>query len=266
VIISLSRLHRRKARILGVNHMAGHVGRGWDRFKLGRTASFLFIACCVGLVGCSAGTETETIEPDDPNQGAPAQYRILAFGDSITVGNGATTEGEGYPYYLEELLSVEHGPTVIINAGKGGESTSEGLVRLEPTIRKWNGLQTLLLLEGAKDVMDSSGAGPPDAIAGNLREMIRLARDDYGLEVVLGTLLPRVDYEKDQESPTTSELVAAIRDLAEEEDVLLADHYQYFLGMEEWEELFKDAVHPNDQGYQVLADSWYEGALRYLFP
>jgi acyl-CoA thioesterase-1 len=239
-------------------------GKGLDRFKHVETALFLFLACSTGLAGCSTGMENETIEPDDPIQGSPIQYRILAFGDSVTAGNG--TSYGGYTYYLEDLLNVEESPTVVINAGVSGELTSEGLGRFESTLRKWKDPPTVLLMEGANDVTDSSGAGPLGSIVDNLREMIHIARDDHALQVVLGTVLPRLNYDKDQESPTTSELVTAIRDLAEEEDVLLADHYQNFVDMEQWENYFSDTLHPNDQGYQVLADSWYKGALEYLFP
>lgn len=194
----------------------------------------------------------------------PIQYRILAFGDSIT--SGVATPYGGYTYHLESLLDAEEGSTVVINAGVGAERTLEGLERFESTLTKWNDIQTVLLLEGTNDVTDSSGAGPLDSIVSNLREMIRIARDDYGLQLVLGTLLPRLSYTNDQESPTTSELVVAIRDLAVEEDVLLADHYQNFLEMEEWEDYFFDILHPNDQGYEALADSWVHGALEHLFP
>ena len=194
----------------------------------------------------------------------PIQYRILAFGDSITSGVG--TPFGGYTYYLENVLDTQEGSTVVINAGEGAELTSEGLERFESTLTKWNDLQTVLLLEGTNDVTDLSGAGPLESIVGHLRDMIHIARDDHGLQLVLGTLLPRVDSIGDQESPTTNELVVAIRDLAVEEDVLLADHYQYFVEMEQWENYFLDTLHPNDQGYQALADSWVQGALESLFP
>jgi lysophospholipase L1-like esterase len=218
------------------------------------------------------GVTVNVMEPDLPRfdsslllvEADPIQYRILAFGDSITLGVG--TAYGGYTYYLENRLDAEEGSTVVINAGVGAELTFEGLERFESTLTKWNDLQTVLLLEGTNDVTDSSGAGPVDSIVSNLREMISIARDDHGLQVVLGTLLPRLSYSGDVESPTTSELVVALRDLAVEEDVLLADHYQNFVEMAQWEDYFTDTLHPNDQGYQALADSWVQGALEYLFP
>ncbi len=194
----------------------------------------------------------------------PIQYRMLAFGDSIT--SGVSTPNGGYTYYLESLLDAEVGSTVVINAGNGGELTADGLARFESTLTKWNDVQFVLLMEGSNDVTDSSGAGPLESIINNLRGMIQIARDGYAREVVLGTILPRLTYESDQASPTTLELVQAIRDLATEENVPLADHYQYFTEMAEWEALFFDTLHPNDQGYEALADSWVQGALEHLLP
>jgi lysophospholipase L1-like esterase len=192
------------------------------------------------------------------------QYRILAFGDSLTSGVG--TAYGGYTYYLEDRLDTEEGSTVVINAGVGAELTSEGLERFESTLTKWNDVQTVLLMEGTNDVTDSTGGPVLDSIISNLTDMIHIARDDYGLQLVLGTIPPRLDSIGDQESPTTTELVAAIRDLAVEENVLLADHYQNFVDMEQWESYFSDTLHPTDQGYEILADSWVQDALEVLFP
>ncbi len=194
----------------------------------------------------------------------PILYRMLAFGDSIT--SGVSTAHGGYTYHLEAFLDAEAGSTVVINAGKGGEFTAGGLARFESTLTKWNDIEFVLLLEGTNDVTDGSVGGVLESIVSNLREMIRIARDDYLLEVVIGTLPPRLHYADDQDSPTTLELVEEIRDLAVEEGVLLADHYLYFTGLPEWETLYYDTVHPNNQGYQALADSWVEGALEYLLP
>lgn len=197
-------------------------------------------------------------------EATPIQYRMLAFGDSITSGE-STTNG-GYTYYLENTLDAEVGSTVVINAGKVGELTSDGLARFDSALTKWNDVEFVLLMEGTNDVSDSSGAGPLESIISNLRGMIEIARDDHAMEVVLGTIPPRLNDFDDQASPTTLELVEGIRDLATEESIPLADHYQYFTDMTEWETLFFDAIHPNDQGYEALADSWMQGALEQLLP
>jgi lysophospholipase L1-like esterase len=193
---------------------------------------------------------------------APILHRILAFGDSITAG--VSTPYGGYTYFLEGTLDAEKGSTALINGGVGGETTSEGLARFEATLTKWNDIGVVLLMEGTNDVTDGSGEGSLASIVDHLRQMIRIARDDYAQEVVLGTILPRLDEEGDQESPTTHELVEAIRILAVEENVPLADHYENFLALEDWQGYFFDSLHPNGLGYQVLADSWYQGVLESL--
>lgn len=195
-------------------------------------------------------------------EAAPILHRILAFGDSITTG--VSTPYGGYTYFLEGTLDAEKGSTALINGGVGGETTTEGLARFEATLTKWNDIGVVLLMEGTNDVTDASGADPLASIVDNLRQMIRIARDDYAQEVVLGTILPRLDDEGDQQSPTTYELVEAIRMLAVEENVPLADHYENFIGLEDWQGYFFDSLHPNDLGYQVLADSWYQGVLESL--
>ncbi|MEM7304770.1 MAG: GDSL-type esterase/lipase family protein [Pseudomonadota bacterium] len=54
----------------------------------------------------------------------PEQGVILAFGDSLTVGVGASNK-DSYPSVLARL-----GQRTVINAGVSGEVTQEGLERL----------------------------------------------------------------------------------------------------------------------------------------
>ena len=51
--------------------------------------------------------------------------KILAFGDSLTFGYGASTE-QSYPAILSQLSGLN-----VINEGISGELSSEGLKRLE---------------------------------------------------------------------------------------------------------------------------------------
>ncbi len=254
-------------------------GASTIRFQPGETAEVLswsssevLVVVPQGTVFGSARVTANILEDELPRidtarlqvEADPILYRILAFGNSIT--SGVSTAHGGYTHYLEEYLDAEVGSTVVINAGEGGEITAEGLSRFESTLTKWNDVEFVLILEGSNDVTDDSGAGPLESIVGNLRSMIQIARDIHYKEVVIGTLLPRLHYTDDQMTPTTLDLVDAIRDLAVEEDVPLADHYLYFTELPGWEALFHDTLHPNDQGDEALADSWVDGALTDLLP
>ncbi|MBL7081863.1 MAG: arylesterase [Candidatus Omnitrophica bacterium] len=53
---------------------------------------------------------------------------IICFGDSITAGAGVS-EKENYPYFLSELLDYS-----VINAGRDGETSSDGLRRLDKDV------------------------------------------------------------------------------------------------------------------------------------
>ncbi len=205
-----------------------------------------------------------------PFRTASITHRLLAFGDSITKGNLLAPQ-ENYGHHIESILDSEKGPSVVINSGVNAEGTHAGLARFESSLNTWNDIEYVLLMEGTNDVTDTTPVSLESSIA-NLRDMINIARvEEHDLTVVLGTILPRQSYGTDQESPTTYELVEAIRDLYLDEyslddKVILADHYQYFIDTESWEQYFQDGLHPNQQGYELLADSWYYGVLEHLIP
>ena len=53
---------------------------------------------------------------------------IICFGNSITAGAGVS-EKESYPYFLSQLLDYP-----VINAGRNGETSSDGLRRLDKDV------------------------------------------------------------------------------------------------------------------------------------
>ena len=142
--------------------------------------ALLLVAACGG----GGGSSTRSTSLRDRN--GDGNIVILAFGDSITRGQG---DGEvsgsipggigGYPGRLQEMLGVP-----VVNAGQPGEDTSEGIARL-PGVLAATAEDYVILMEGTLDIEKRRTA---DA-ARNLESMVATAQA-AGAEVLIGTVLP----------------------------------------------------------------------------
>ena len=67
---------------------------------------------------------------------AQAQLTYLAFGDSLTqgIGDDVDLEDKGYPPRLEQLLTAAGEEVVVLNRGRAGETTAEGLSRIDEVL------------------------------------------------------------------------------------------------------------------------------------
>ena len=174
------------------------------------------------MTSCSDGPGLQPLSP-----GAT----ILAFGDSLTAGNGAPSEGS-YPAQLATLLN-----RTVINAGVSGEESSEGLARLEGLLEQHRP-QLLILCHGGNDLLRKR---PVSQLDSNLRQMIAMAQN-RGIEtLMLGVPAPGIflSSEAVYEEVADELGVAFIPDVVS--DVLSAPA------------LKSDTVHPNEAGYGEMA-------------
>ena len=157
---------------------------------------------------------------------------VLAFGDSLTYGTGANEE-ESYPAQLEKLTGWR-----VVREGVPGEVSESGLARL-PAALEEHRPRLLLLCHGGNDFLRRL---PKDKAAQNLRAMIRLAKA-RGVEVLLigtpelgFTVTPAAFYAeaaKEFHIPYEGEVLGRIfRDGS----------------------LKSDQIHPNAQGYRLMAE------------
>lgn len=91
---------------------------------------------------------------------------ILAFGDSLTAGNGAP-EDSSYPAQLSRLINRS-----VIDAGISGEESSVGKARLEVLLDTQR-LQLLILCHGGNDLLRKR---PISQLESNLIKMIAMAQ------------------------------------------------------------------------------------------
>lgn len=186
--------------------------------------SLLIAAAALLLAGCGDSPRLSRL---------PADAVILAFGDSLTYGTGATPQ-TNYASQLSGLI----GRTVIAS-GVPGEVSAQGLARL-PSVLDEVQPRLLILCHGGNDILRRLDER---TVSGNLRAMIKLAKS-RGIEVVLvgvpkpGLFLTAASWYEDIAKE------AALPYEAKALPSILGDN-----------ELKADLTHPNARGYAKLAEA-----------
>jgi acyl-CoA thioesterase-1 len=126
----------------GVSLFAGARSYGWRRgLRQIATAAF----CTFSL---TFWTMTHPAAAQTPIQTAPIQ--IVALGDSLTAGYGLPDK-DGFVPRLQAALAAKGAAAVVANAGVSGDTSSDGLARLDWSVPE--GTQAVILELGANDML-----------------------------------------------------------------------------------------------------------------
>jgi acyl-CoA thioesterase I len=164
---------------------------------------------------------------------------VLAFGDSITYGTGASPE-ESYPEVLAGLIGHR-----VVGAGVPGEVTAIGLQRL-PEVLDEVKPKILLLCLGGNDMLRKIDLV---VIESNLRAMVRTAKD-RGIAVVL-IAVPK--------PALFGGNAAMYHAIAKENNLHLEG--EILKDILHSNEFKSDPIHPNAKGYRRMAEA-IAGLLR----
>jgi lysophospholipase L1-like esterase len=179
----------------------------------------------VALAYWALGGTTSRPPPLDPTRDT-----IVFLGDSITSGHGLPLEVT-FPHRLGAALGV-----AVKNAGISGDQTAGGLARLQQDVLDHRPKLVVVQL-GSNDAFRRV---PKDRTLGNLRAIVRRARED-GAGVVLVHVglgaLAREDY------------LDGLRAIAREEGTWLVE--DFLAGVVPG--YSTDGVHPNEEGHARLA-------------
>jgi lysophospholipase L1-like esterase len=158
---------------------------------------------------------------------------ILCVGDSLTNGYGAP-ERESYPNHLRSLTGMH-----IVKSGINGETSSEGLGRLQGILQEYHPRLTILCYGGNDILQKRSLSG----LKQNIKKMISLCQEE-GSDVLLISV-PNITL-------FGLEPLSLYREISEETGTpLLSGTLSAIL---EDPSLKSDQIHPNAEGYRKMAE------------
>ena len=208
---------------------------------------------------------------------------IVAFGAS------GTARRVGVRNVYADLLRAELPqcgvPVRVINQGIPGNNTNDALKRFDTDVMVHHA-DVVIILFGINDSMVDvwKGATEPrvalDTYRRNLTTMVRRLKDAKTMPILVTPAAMQwterlkeyyagppyhMDSPYDAADPmglnaTLADYVQAMRDVAQQQQITLADQYQQFLAYDavdgqDLADLLLDGMHPNDKGHRVLADA-----------
>lgn len=206
----------------------------------------LFAAGC-GVPAVSGGSQTAN------KTAAPAQVlstnkpKILAFGDSLTIGLGLT-EKESYPFLLQEKLKADGYDYEVLNAGMSGDTSGGGLERIDWSLNQPN-IEVIILELGANDILKGLSV---EQMKTNLHEIIKKAKAKNVKILLCGMYAPL-----NLGGARGQAINKAYQDLATEEKVAFLPFFLEGVGgISKLNQA--DGIHPNPEGTRIVADTVYK--------
>ena len=187
----------------------------------------------------AAAAATIPADPDAP----PARPRIVAFGDSLTVGLGLL-EQEAYPALLQQKIDEAGYEFEVVNAGVSGDTSAGGLRRLDWALQ--GDVRVLIVSFGGNDGLRGLPIGQ---MKENLSQIIDKARERDVIVILAGMEAPP---NFGQEYAT--QFRQAFREVALAKRALFIPFLlNNVAGKPELNQA--DGIHPNQQGTQIVADT-----------
>jgi acyl-CoA thioesterase-1 len=179
-----------------------------------------------------------------PGWAAAASCSLLIVGDSLSSGHGLAN-GAGWVNKLDRRLQQAAPDWRVVNASVGGDTTQNGLQRLQPALDRHRP-QGVLIELGGNDVLRGT---PPAAIRQNLRAMIRQAKAAGAWVVLLeAPVLPNY-------GQAYADAVAKLyEEIAREERIARVPCFVCAVGLEPGM-MQADGIHPNERAQAALLDA-----------
>lgn len=172
----------------------------------------------------------------------PRGDNLICFGDSLTAGTGAAP-GSSYPDQLARLTGRP-----VINAGVPGDTTGSALERLERDVLARSPRIVCITLGGN----DLKNGVPREEAFANLEAIVRRIQAQGALVVLGGIEIPLFGRGYGDSYRKLAKRTGA---------VLVPDLFDGIMGKPA---LMSDPIHPNANGYAVMAEHFHRALRRYL--
>lgn len=163
----------------------------------------------------------------------PHGTNIIALGDSLTSGVGASTKETNYVGVLEKRLNI-----TIRNAGVPGNTTRDALLRLDRDVLIFKPNIVIVFL-GGNDVLQQI---PSTETFGNLKRIIGEIQASGAVVILIGVPSGLMGDKNADEFKTLADKTGSL---------YVENALQGIIGNPK---LLFDEVHPNDAGYMRVAD------------
>ena len=225
----------------------------------------IVLALTLSLAGCDDGTVTSSTQPGTQNNAS-----IVCFGDSLTEGHGASSPGlvdksKSYPAFLQQKVTPP-----VVNAGISGDTAADGLARVDKDVLPQNPQMVIILL-GAND---SFRLRPANATKTDLQDIINKIRSgnrkiylasfigSFDIKAAIVKLNPQIsglsvfleEYKKEYEN-MFSDLIEENKDIGFIPDIWKGVSPEIHMA---------DEIHPNAEGYRIMAENIFSVTKPYL--
>jgi lysophospholipase L1-like esterase len=183
------------------------------------------------LISCNS-PDTATLSGDN----------IICFGDSLTYGTGAARH-KSYPAQLSEMIGQP-----VINAGVPGDTTSTALERLAEDVLDQSPRIVLITLGGN----DLKNGVSKDTAFKSLKAIVEAIQAEGGLVILGGVKFIILDKGYGE----------MYKKLAKDTGIILVPNV--LKGLIGKEKYMSDPIHPNGEGYAIMAERFYKAMEPYL--
>ncbi len=166
----------------------------------------------------------------------PLSGTIIAFGDSLTAGQGANST-ESYPAVLGEFIGID-----IVNAGKNGDTLQSALERLDGEVLEQKP-QVVIMTLGGNDIMRRV----------SVEQSVEAAAAIFTKLIGAGAMVIFIEIDPPL---FASKRMKAIRAVAEPLGVVWLDGIT--TGLWGNSKVMADNIHPNAAGYRIMAERIHE--------